>query len=323
MEQSGSRNKIQRVLSLYQRLMGGSTVNKNDEAKRFCVNARSIQRDIDDLRAYLSNAAAEGEILNDVVYDRRSKGYRLRRSENIKLSNSEILAVCKILLDSRAFARREMLAVLQKLIDSSVPKEERKRIEDLIRNEALHYVELRHRRAFIDKLWAIGEAIRDRHYIEIEYRLPKDKTFVTRKLRPVAVMFSEYYFYVAVFIDDEEIRRDLGGPRENFPVIYRVDRIINLKVLGETFGVPYRDRFEENKLRKRIQFMSGGRLQRVIFTCRTSGAEAALDRLPTAKVLKQKDGVYTIAAEAFGSGIDFWLRSQGDAVAVIRRETLS
>ena len=51
-----------------------------------------------------------------------------------------------------------------------------------------------------------------------------------------------------------------------------------------------------------------------------SGADidAVLDRLPTAKVLEEKDGVYLVSAEVFGSGIDMWLRSQGDAVERIR-----
>ena len=45
--------------------------------------------------------------------------------------------------------------------------------------------------------------------------------------------------------------------------------------------------------------------------------EAVLDRLPTAKILEEKDGIYTISAEVFGKGIDMWLRSQGDMVEVI------
>ena len=42
-----------------------------------------------------------------------------------------------------------------------------------------------------------------------------------------------------------------------------------------------------------------------------------LDRLPTAKVLDEADGVYTVSAEVFGKGIDMWLRSQGELVEVM------
>lgn len=63
--------------------------------------------------------------------------------------------------------------------------------------------------------------------------------------------------------------------------------------------------------------MYGGKLQKVKFRYKGSSVEAVLDRLPTAKILKEKDGVYTISAEVFGKGIDMWLRSQGDMVEVI------
>lgn len=37
--------------------------------------------------------------------------------------------------------------------------------------------------------------------------------------------------------------------------------------------------------------------------------EAILDKLPTAKVISEMNGKYTISAEVFEDGIDMWLRS--------------
>lgn len=321
MGKAAGRNKIQRVLNLYNRLMEGDTLDKGEEALRFHVTMRSIQRDVDDVRAYLSDAAADGNVRNDVIYDRREKGYRLERIERIKLSNSEVLAICKILLDSRAFTKREMLAALRKLIGCSVPKKHQKLITDLIKNEAFHYVEPRHRTVFIDKLWSIAQPIREKHYIEIEYRRLKGRSLVRRKLRPAAVMFSEYYFYVAAFIDDKETRRTFDVPGDAFPTIYRADRIASLKVLDETFSAPYEDRFEEGEFRKRIQFMFGGAPQKVTFIYKGLNVEAVLDRLPTARILAEENGAYTISAEVFGKGIDYWLRSQGEEVEIIKETT--
>ncbi len=50
------------------------------------------------------------------------------------------------------------------------------------------------------------------------------------------------------------------------------------------------------------------------FKYRGENVEAVLDRLPTAKVLDEEDGVYIISAEVFGREINMWLRSQGDSV---------
>lgn len=48
-------------------------------------------------------------------------------------------------------------------------------------------------------------------------------------------MFSEYYFYITAFIDDEEVIKDFDVINDSFPTIYRIDRIKNLKVLDEKF----------------------------------------------------------------------------------------
>lgn len=88
-------------------------------------------------------------------------------------------------------------------------------------------------------------------------------------------------------------------------------------MLPEKFRIPYTDRFEEGEFRKRIQFMMGGRLQKVKFKYKGSSVEAVLDRLPTARIIDEEDGAYIISAEVFGKGINMWLRSQGDMVEVM------
>lgn len=75
----------------------------------------------------------EQSIFNEVIYDCEKKGYRLEQIYKIKLSNDEILAVCKILLDSRA-KKNEMLSMIQCLIGCCVPEENRKLVFDLISN---------------------------------------------------------------------------------------------------------------------------------------------------------------------------------------------
>lgn len=310
-------DKIARVLGIYTKLMNGEMVYKPEEALHYGVNERSIQRDIDDIRSYLDNTAVESGFLNSVIYDRQDKCYKLEQIYKLKLSNSEVLALCKILLDSRAFTKEEMTGMLDKLIACCVPKANQKLVTDLISNEAFHYVEPRHRTSFIDTLWEIGQAIRECRYIEVDYFRTKDKKVVTRRLKPVAIMFSEYYFYVTAFIDDDELRRNFDVMNDSFPTIYRVDRIRKVKVLDERFRIPYKDRFEEGEFRKRIQFMYGGKLQKIKFKYKGCDIEAILDRLPTAQILSEEDGIYTVSAEVFGKGIDMWLRSQGENVEVM------
>ena len=64
--------------------------------------------------------------------------------------------------------------------------------------------------------------------------------------------------------------------------------------------------------------MQGGSLQRVKFEYSGVDIDAVLDRLPTAQVLAEENGIYTVSAEVFGKGIDMWLRSQGDYITIIK-----
>lgn len=307
-------DKIERVLGLYSKLINGAILNKAEEAQNYHVNERSIQRDINDIRNYLEQKAMEDGIINSVIYDRIAKGYRLEQIYKLKFTNPEILAICKILLDSRAFTKKEMTNMLDKLVETCVPKANQKLVQDLIRNEEFHYIEPQHKTVFIDKMWSIGQAIQNSNYINISYKRTKDKAIVNRKVIPLAIMFSEYYFYMAAFIEDEAVRKDFDVINDSYPTIYRIDRIKSLDVTSEKFHIPYANRFEEGEFRKRIQFMYGGKLKKVRFRYSGYSVEAILDRLPTAKIEKEENGVYTISAEVFGNGIDMWLRSQGELI---------
>lgn len=314
---SVKNDKIERVLGIYTKLLNGDIVKKPEEAQNYGVNERSIQRDIDDIRNFLDLDSENTGYINSIIYDRSEKGYRMEQVYKIKLTNSQVLAVCKILLDSRAFTKEEMTEMLDKLISCCVPKSNQRLVNELIKNEVFHYIEPQHKTKFIDTMWNIGTAIHSCHYIEISYARNKDKKVVKRKVKPVAIMFSEFYFYLTAFIDDEEVRKDFDVINDSFPTIYRIDRIKKLKILNEQFHIPYSSRFEEGEFKKRIQFMYGGRLQKVKFRYLGENIEAVLDRLPTAKILSEEAGTYVVSAEVFGKGIDMWLRSQGDRVEII------
>lgn len=320
MKEDMKGDQIVRVLQIYTKLSEGYVVNKAEEAARYNVNERSIQRDIDHIRNFLDNDSERTGVVNSIVYDRVAKGYRLEELYKIRLKNSEVLALCKILLDSRAFTKDEMVGMLDKLVTCCIPKANQKRVRDLISNEEFHYVEPRHKTKFIDRMWELGQAVNESRYIEVEYYRTKDKKTVHRKLQPVAILFSEYYFYLTAFIENKEVRKDFDVLNDSFPTIYRIDRIKKLKVLDERFHIPYSSRFKEGEFRKRIQFMFGGKLQRVTFRYSGPDIDAVLDRLPTAEILEEEDGVYTVRAEVFGKGIDMWLRGQGETIEVLSRQ---
>ncbi len=319
-EQKSSKNN--RILSLYVNLCEGKVINKSEAAKKFNVDERSIQRDIDDIRAFLDEQRTGDSADNRTIeYDRSKKGFVMAGEEGSLMSNSEILAVSKILLASRAFTKREIGGILRKMIGGCVPLKNMQLVRELLSNERFHYVELRHKSVIQDKIWKLGTDIQEHNLIEIVYaKAEHGHEMVTRLVEPVAILFSEYYFYLNAFIVEKE--EGACKHKYSYPAICRIDRIKTYSKVGEKFRVSYADRFEEGEFRKRIQFMYAGELMRIQLRFYGENPEPVLDRLPTARIIGQKDHEYTISAEVYGKGIVMWLLSQGNKIEVLRPESL-
>lgn len=142
--------------------------------------------------------------------------------------------------------------------------------------------------------------------IEIAY-VRQDGKETLHSIQPITILFSEYYFYLVAYREDK---------MKDIPIIFRIDRIQTLKQTKRYFKIPYADKFNDGEFRKRVQFMYSGPLQRVTFEFTGPSLEAILDRLPTAKVLSEINGVYTIQAESYGKGIYMFLNAQGEHVQI-------
>ena len=312
------KSKNYRILDMYVRLLEGKVLDKSQEAIRFNVDKRSIQRDIDDIRAFIDERSTSNGDSREIIYDRIKKGYVMVGEGPSMMTNSEILAVSKILLESRAFTKRELNTILEKLLEGCVPLTNLKLVTELIANEKFHYVELKHKEYIQDRLWEIGSDIHEHNLVSLRYaRANTSNEFVTRIVEPVSILFSEYYFYLNAYI----VEKDDSGKyihKYNYPAIFRIDRIKKYKHMDEKFKVSYASRFEEGEFRKRIQFMYAGKLQKVTLKYYGVNPEPILDRIPTAKVIEQKDNECIIEAEVYGGGIILWLLSQGDKVEVLK-----
>lgn len=313
--------KNTRILSIYEDLRTGKVLDKGETARRFGVDERSIQRDVDDLRAFLSDRSSLEGDSRRIIYDRQAKGYRLTWDPSHLMTNSEILAVSKILLESRAFPRQEMSQLIDKLVAGCVPQDNHKLVTDLLANEKFHYVELTEPVPLQELLWTLGSAIRRQRRLELNYRRQgEDAPGIRRVVEPVGLLFSEYYFYLNAYIVEENQGKWLH--RHNWPSVFRVDRITDCREQGSAFSLPYANRFQEGEFRQRVQFMYGGALRQIRLRYTGPSVEAVLDRLPTAQIQKKEDAGWIIQAEVFGEGILMWLLSQGDKVEILSPTSL-
>lgn len=317
-EQKDLKIAKDRLLAMYAQLAEGKPLYKAREAVKYNCSLRSIQRDIEDLRSFFADRSETTGVVQELIYDRKLNAYRLVPPLRNLLTNEETFAVLKILLESRSLTKAELFPILEKLISCCVPPDNRRQVTDLIANEKYHYVEPRHKKEILEKMWNLSAAIRAHKEIKITY-MRQSGDDVSRVLKPVGIMFSEFYFYLVGFIDKENQLEKIKFEVENdpFPTIYRIDRIKDYTVTDTHFNVPYQNRFEEGEFRKRVQFMYGGKLQKIKFWYKGPSVEAVLDRLPTAKIEQQNENGYLISAEVFGKGINMWLRSQGDMVEMV------
>ena len=317
-EQKDLKIAKDRLLAMYAQLAEGKPLYKAREAVKYNCSLRSIQRDIEDLRSFFADRSETTGVVQELIYDRKLNAYRLVPPLRNLLTNEETFAVLKVLLESRSLTKAELFPILEKLISCCVPPDNRRQVTDLIANEKYHYVEPRHKKEILEKMWNLSAAIRAHKEIKITY-MRQSGDDVSRVLKPVGIMFSEFYFYLVGFIDKENQLEKIKFEVENdpFPTIYRIDRIKEYTVTDTHFNVPYQNRFEEGEFRKRVQFMYGGKLQKIKFWYKGPSVEAVLDRLPTAKIEQHNGNGYLISAEVFGKGINMWLRSQGDMVEMV------
>lgn len=102
----------------------------------------------------------------------------------------------KILLESRSLSKREMDQILDKLLVHGMRPPEREKLQEIISNERHFYVEPRHGKPLVDILWTLGQAIQSRSEIQADYRTQTGEK-KHRRLQPVGLMCSEFYFYLA------------------------------------------------------------------------------------------------------------------------------
>lgn len=293
-----------RILAIFLRGMRGERLTVSGLANEYGVSAKSISRDISEIRCFLAeNRELCGHA--ELNYSRSDKCYTLRIDEFLR--DSELLAVIKVLIGSRAFSKQELLEIIGKL-RSFTSTRDKALLDSLIAKEKYHYCEVRHDcgEGIVEMLWKLAADIRSRTEITITYyKMNRDR--VVRTIRPVSIMFSEYYFYLIAY------RTDCPG----MPVYFRADRITSVVEHRTHFELDRSMDFDEGALRRKIQFMFPGVCRTIRFEFSGPSLQAVLDRLPTAVVLEMHGKTALVEAEVYGTGIMMYLLSQGSWVKVI------
>lgn len=297
-------DKQDRTLEIFFRGLRGEDLAVSKLADEYGVSTKSISRSINDLKAFLAD---HRELVGntELQYSYQDKCYRLYMDEF--LTNKELFALIEVIISSRAFSKNELLILTDKL-KRFTTSDDRPKLSRLIQKEIYHYSEVgRDCDSVEDTLWQLVNAIDEKREITVEY-YRADRSYKVHRLRPVSLLFSDFYFYIIAFEADGDA---------TIPKYFRVDRIKHITEHRKTFTVSDAPDFDEGLLRRRSLFMWPGKLRTIRFEYTGPSVQAALDKLPTAKIIDRCKNGFLLEADVYGDGIKMWLLSQGGWVKVL------
>ena len=302
--------KNERMLEIFFRALRGESISVKKFAEEYKVSTKSISRDINRIQEFLSE---HRELMQnaELTYSYKNRAYLLNSDEFLK--NKELFALVKVILGSRCFSKEEVLTLIAKL-KRFTTIHDKQQLENLIRKEVYHYHEVKFDcKSVIENLWKLIQAIEEKRTITITY-YKMNREEVKRKIKPTAILFSEYYFYLIAYMADDA---------EYNAKYFRVDRISAMMEHRENFQLDRKYDFDEGDLREKNQFMFPGENIKIRFAFSGLSVQAILDRLPTAKIVEKNGNTSIIEAEVnHGRGIIMYLLSQGAWVKVLSPQSL-
>lgn len=301
--------KKNRLLDIFYRAMKGEGLSVKELAKEYNVSTKSISRDISEIKNFLYDSR---ELVGntELKYESGDSCYYLEFDDF--LLSKELFAVIKMMIGSRGLSKMELVDIISKL-KKFTSFHDRKLLKKLIAKEVYHYNEVKHDcPSVIERIWQLTRCIDKQIEITITYYKMSCEQ-VKRCIKPIAVMFSEYYYYLIAYRSEDTSFK---------PVYFRIDRIVHITEHRSRFELDNRHCFDEGELRNKIHFMFPGEERHIKFEFTGPSLQAVLDKIPTAKVVEVKGNVKIIEADTYGTGINMFLMSQGSWVKVLEPKEL-
>lgn len=209
-------DKVTRILILFYNLCEGKYVNKKEYCVEHGIAERSFDRDIEDIRLFLTEIYSG----NDIVYDRDNKGYHLAYVSSGHLSGEETIAILNLILGAHTLCDEEKYRLLESLI--SVTETSRRQLVDKIIKKRLSSVQTDNDIPPLMKLqWDIGLCLTDEHILELVFKNQENAT-ETQKIRLMDIVLKDGELYLKAHLADEE---------PNSPLLFPLKKIERFRVI--------------------------------------------------------------------------------------------
>lgn len=233
-------DKVTRVLSLYDKLINGQLVDK----EMFCiendVSGRGFDRDIHDIRLYLSESFSGREVL----YDKERMCYYIPGSRPRYMDKFEAAVIIDLILSAGAFREDEAFGLSENLL-CNLTQSDRKAVLGYLKHDMEEH-KSNHDKAIIKVLGDLYSVISAGSDIVLTFFSGERKSEI--KVSPVRVYYADGYFYLIC------AKNCQAGQIEKI----RVDKIESFKILKTFYAKNIQNKYEEEKQNgKEGQFSAG------------------------------------------------------------------
>ncbi len=286
-------DKLTRLLLLHSRLTKGGKINKLAFCMECEINPRTFDRDIEDIRLYLSDSFSN----ENLIYDRKTNEYYIENClpEN-KLEAVEFSLIKRILIDSNALRKDEMEGLLYHLFN--ITHVSNNSLLNELMNDLELYKEPVHKKALIKMYGDLSICIRKKYVIKLHYHKSNGEE-ILRDVFPCSLRYDSGYIYLSAFRCDIEAQ---------YPAFFRIDRIYSFEILrsqstSESIKViKYNEKYFKN-----IIGMYGGEYTKIKLWCKNNILEYVENTFTDILDIEKKENGSIVTLNAFEDGFVKWL----------------
>lgn len=299
-------DKTTRLLLLYSKLVKGEEINKTIYCFENDCSPRTFDRDIEEIRLYLSESFSSTEL----KYERSTNIYFIEGTKRKLLEPMEYMLIEHILKDSTVLRKDEFDILLMHLLENT---EKAGDLESERKEVCNQYESPLHNRALLKMHGDLINIIRTKKCIRIRY-FKGDGDEVNQKVIPCDVKCEFGYLYLIGY---------RAGDEDEYPAYYRMDRIFSFEILKS------QNCAEQGRVKKYIEKyasgiiqMYGGTYKEITIRCLNDFFSYIYDKFRNIQIITQDEYYTVLKIEVFEDGFIKWLMSQStDKIAVIYPES--
>lgn len=223
-------DKATRVLMLYHKLLQGEHIDKTAFSIEHGINQRTFDRDIEDIRLFLSDSYS----VEEIVYNSETKTYYMPGQRMRPMDRMEAAIIIKILLSSKLLREDEMKGLVDSIL-SLVNQSDKSILLEYLGEEQDRYSS-QEKEAIIKLIIDLYSVIA--HGMDIEITVNENGQITdNKKISPIDIIIENSVFYL---ICVEPLKSEMT-------IKYPIHNITGFKLGNTAFASGYKKKYYEEK----------------------------------------------------------------------------